>query len=321
MASQAETIKDALVSGWNLTGLLSKTASDTMTEVVRFFDRDQVLGNEVSKAIVVRKINDDLDENIVRHPKFMEVSDVYSITVYYRVTDVNTVNFSTALTNVEDMAREVQDIIKTLYDPLAGVGTYFVTRSFWTRNDFVEQAQPELRRTLQLELTQIKSGSSEVFKGYGGVVAFDNANSVADSKLGSNYTYTEAYAVDMDEGFATMKYLTNDVARGQNVPQRFTGGFDGTFRCEMYLKASDLTGSTVERLHKLYQLQASTPLVKELPTIAFLHAETDTEGAVKTLTTTSYIKVTNIRKLSNIEQLTRYFLTGTVIKPTAWVIP
>lgn len=316
MVSQAETIKNAIESGWGLTGLLDKASTIIMTEIVRFFDRDQVLGNEVSKAIVVRKVNDDLDENIIRHPKFMEVTDVYTITVYYRVTDVSAVNFSTAMTNIEEMAKEVQRIIRTLYDPLAGIGTYFVTRSFWSRNDFVEQAQPELRRTLQLELTQIKSGSTEVFKGYGGVLAFDTSESVADSKDAADYTYTEAYDIEIEEGFKSIDYLTNDVTYGQNTPQWFTGKFGGTFRCEMYLKQSDVNASTVERLHKIYRIQANAPLIKELPTIALLHAETNTEGTVKTLTTTSYIRVSNIRKLSQVEQLTRYYLNGVIIKPT-----
>jgi hypothetical protein len=320
LVSQAETIKNSIQTNWALTGLLSKTESATMKETVRFFDRDQVLGNEVVKAVVVRKINDEGDENIVRHPKFLEVTDVYMITVYYRVTDVNPDTFSVAMTNVEDMAKEVQRIIRITYDPLAGIGSYFISRSSWSKNDFVEQAQPELRRTLQLELTQIKSGSTEVFKGYGGVLAFDTSESVADSKLGSDYIYTEAYDVEIEEGFESMSYLTNDVSLGQNTPQRFSGKFGGTFRAEMYLKKSDVNASTVERLHKLYRLQASSPLNKELPTIALFHAETNTEGTIKTLTNISYIHVTNIRKLSQLDQLTRYFLTGTILKPTSWAI-
>lgn len=318
MVSQAETIKDAIQSGWALTGTLSKTESDTMKEVVKFFDRDQVYGNEYPKAIVVRKINDEGDENIIRHPKFMEVTDIYTITVYYRITDVNPDLFSVALTNVEDMAREVQRIIRLTYNPILAAGTYFITRSFWTKSDLVDQAQPELRRTLQLELTQIKSGSTEVFRGYGGVLSFDTSESIADSKSGTDYIFTEAYEVDLEEGFDSIPYLTNDTTNGANIPQRYTGMFSGMMRCEIFVKESDFLGTTVERLSNIYKLQAAGSLRKELPTIGFAHGEVNALN--DTLTVFTIVKITSIRKLSSTEQLTKYTLAGTVIKPSAWVV-
>ena len=85
MPSQAEVIKDLIETNWSLGGELSKTGTDAMEEVVRFFDRKQVQGNEWPKAVTVEKINDEADENRKVHPHFTEVRDVYRITCHFRV--------------------------------------------------------------------------------------------------------------------------------------------------------------------------------------------------------------------------------------------
>ena len=66
--SEAQTIKDLLFDEWSLTGELSKTVVDNMTEVVNFLDRDQVPGNKKAKMVTVQKINELGNENIVEHP-------------------------------------------------------------------------------------------------------------------------------------------------------------------------------------------------------------------------------------------------------------
>ena len=81
MVSQATKIRDLLFNGWDLTGDLSKTETDNMKEVVYFFDRQQVEGNEQTKAVVVRKINAEGKENQVEYPNFIEIQDVYEITL------------------------------------------------------------------------------------------------------------------------------------------------------------------------------------------------------------------------------------------------
>ena len=75
MVSQAETIRDLLFTNWALTGLLNKVETAAMKEIIRFFDRKQVEGNEWPKAITVEKINAQANENTTKHPHFTEVRD------------------------------------------------------------------------------------------------------------------------------------------------------------------------------------------------------------------------------------------------------
>ena len=117
MVSQATKIRDLLFNGWDLTGDLSKTETDNMKEVVYFFDRQQVEGNEQTKAVVVRKINAEGKENQVEYPNFIEIQDVYEITLYYRIIDVGDDTYSTALENVEKMGTETLDILETEFSP------------------------------------------------------------------------------------------------------------------------------------------------------------------------------------------------------------
>jgi len=128
VVSQAEEIRDSLDTNWALTGRLSKTATASMKEIVRFFDRKQVEGNEWPKAITVEKINDEGDEGTIEHPNYTEVTDYYTVTVRYRVVDVQVPSYSEALTDVEDMAREVQRILRLSWAPATGVGGYFISR-------------------------------------------------------------------------------------------------------------------------------------------------------------------------------------------------
>ena len=119
-----------------------------------------------------------------------------------------------------------------------------------------------------MQLTLIKSRSSEVFAGYGGVLSFDNSASVADTKRGSDYIYTEAYNVVLQEGFRQIAELTSD---GQNVPLYFTGQFSGRFSCQIYGKKSDLNSANIDSLDNIYKIQSNSPLDGETAEIVFLH--------------------------------------------------
>ena len=54
MVAAATTLRDTIESGWSLTGELSKVETGArptlMDEVVQFWDRKQVVGNEVPKS-------------------------------------------------------------------------------------------------------------------------------------------------------------------------------------------------------------------------------------------------------------------------------
>ena len=117
MVSQAETIRNLLFDNWALGAELSKVPLDNMKEIVYFYDRKQVEGNEQTKAITVEKINAEANENIVDHPSFSEVQDWYVITIYYRAVDVQQTTFSDALSNVDLMGQEIRRILEINYNP------------------------------------------------------------------------------------------------------------------------------------------------------------------------------------------------------------
>jgi len=317
MVSQAETIRDLIFINWALGGRLSKTESDNMKEVVRFFDHWEVYGNEWPKAIVVEKINADEDENNVIHPNFTEVSDVYEIKCRFRVTDVQQVTFSESLQDVEDMAEEVQRILRLTFNPATATGTFFVTRSNWRKEDHKDQAQPEFIRILRFELTQIRSEEPEVFRGFGGVLVFDNNASQGDNKPGSNFEYTELREVDINEGYTQIEYLTKDQVKGRGVPFLRRGLFRGSFTALLQAKKSDIVNAgTINLLSEIYKVQTDSPSRNQNAEVVLLHANQNQETIPKTLTTTSFMIIENMEKIDGDEALLSYRLKGKLTRPT-----
>jgi len=319
MVSQAEIIRDLIFTNWNLTGRLSKTETANMKEVVRFFDHWEVYGNEWPKAVVVEKINADEDENNTIHPNFTEVSDVYEIKCRFRITDVQQVTFSESLQDVEDMAKEVQRILRIVFDPATATGTFFTTRSNWRKEDHKDQAQPEFIRILRFELTQIRSEEPEVFRGFGGVLQFDNALSQGDSKPGSDFEYTELRNVIINEGFSQISYLTKDKTLGTGVPIVRRGMFKGTFSAYLNaVKDEIVNAGTINLISQIYKPQAGSPIIDQIAEVVFLHANQNQEAVPKTLTTTSFMRIDNVEKVSEDERLLTYRLTGYLTRPTLY---
>jgi len=285
MVAAATTLRDIIETQWGLTGELSKVSTGSgvtlMDEVVQFWDRKQVSGNEVPKSVTVEKINDEGNETIVRHPNFNEISDIYEVTVYYRVIDVDEDNFSTSLNDIEDMAKEVVRILRTIYNPSVSVGIYFRTTNEWTNEDMYTGNQPELRRKLRFHLTTITSDSPQVFSGFGGVLSFDTTLSQGDSKPANDYIFAEVESVDISEGYAQNEVYTKDKTKGVGVPRIRRGRFRGLFTAVMYAKRDDIEGTTIEKLENIYKTQANPPFVNQNSDIVFLHANPNTQTGSK----------------------------------------
>ena len=194
-----------------------------MDEVVQFFDRFQVVGNEVTKAVIVQKINAETNETVIQHPNFNELVDIYEITVRYRVVDVNATNYSDSLDFVEQMGTEVVRILRTVYNPSSTLNIYFRTMNTWTNEDVDVGNQRDLQRKLRFTLTTITSDDPEVYSGFGGVLVFDTSDSEGDSKPGSDYTFASVKTVDVDEGFSQIPTLTKDTSPGVGVPLLMRG--------------------------------------------------------------------------------------------------
>jgi hypothetical protein len=139
---------------------------------------------------------------------------------------------------------------------------------------------------------------------------------MGDNKPAGDYTFTEAYAVSLEEGFENLRVLTNDDSRGIGVPKLERGEFRGVFQAEMYAKRSDLDGNTIEKLDNIYKVQSNG----QLATVVFLHAHTNTEAVPKTLTSQSYIKVSRMRRSEDVVGLLIFRIIGDVEKPSTYTI-
>jgi len=320
MTAAATTLRDIISTGWSLTGELSKASTGAgptlMDEVVQFFDRFQVVGNEVTKAVVVEKINAEENETVIKHPNFNEIVDIYEITVRYRVIDVNADNYSDSLDFVEQMGTEVVRILRTVYNPSTSLNIYFRTMNNWTNEDVDVGNQRDLRRKLRFSLTTITSDDDEVYSGFGGVLVFDTSDSQGDNKPVADYTFVSVKNIDADEGFSQIPTLTKDKSQGEGVPLFMRGQFSGTFSALMYAQKTNIIGSTVEKLQNIYRLQTASPIAGQVAEVVLLRSNTNTETSPSTLTRKSFMKINRIKENAPDEDLVSYTVIGTLTRPT-----
>jgi len=279
MVAAATTLRDTISTEWALTGELNKVSEGAgptlMDEVVQFFDRLQVVGNQVTKAVVVEKINAEENETIIRHPNFNEIVDIYEITVRYRVIDVDADNYSDSLDFVEQMGTEVVRILKTVYNPSTTANIYFRTMNAWTNEDVDVGNQRDLRRKLRFTLTTITSDDPEVYSGFGGVLVFDTSESQGDLLPVADYTFVSVKNINADEGFSQIPTLTKDTSQGVGVPLLMRGQFSGTFSALMYAQKTNIIGTTIEKLQNIYRLQAALPIIGQVAEVVLLRSNTN----------------------------------------------
>lgn len=314
--SEAQILQQLLFNNWLLTGELANAVVGDMTEPVQFFDRGQVPGNRVAKAVTVQKINELGNEIVVEHPKFFEQSDIFEVTCLLQVPDAAADIFSVWVDLMQQMTGEVVRILKTVYSPSEDTGQFFRTNTNWTKDDTFFPDDPMLVRTLRFTLTRIVSSSDEVFLGYGGVLAFDTSESVGDSLPTSDYIYTQIERVQITQGWRNIPYITTDAITTTAVPVYYRGAFSGRFACEMQLKKSDITPTTLNSLSQIFLPQANG----ELGTATFLHRTPNTESGVQTLTEMVSVNMTNIEKIAENEQLVKFNIRGNLTGASTFAI-
>jgi len=328
MTSAATTLRTIIFNEWdsgdNLPDELSKisigTGSNLMDEVVQFFDRLQVVGNEVTKAVIIQKINAEGNETVIQHPNFNEIVDIYEITVRYRVIDVNADNYSDSLDNIEQMGTEVVRILRTVYNPSNTTNTYFRTTHNWTNEDVDVGNQRDLQRKLRFTLTKITSDDNQVYSGFGGVLVFDSTASTGDDLTGGDYTFVSVKNIDTEEGFSQIPILTKDTINGVGVPLFMRGQFSGTFSALMYAQKTNIIGSGTEKLQEIYRLQTLGTIQGQNAEVVLLRSNTNTEATPSTLTRQSFMKIDRIKENEPDEDLVSYTIHGTLIRPTEFTV-
>ncbi len=312
--SEAQTLKELLFNNWSLTGELSKVVVGDMNQVVNFFNRGQIPGNKKPKAVVVQKINELGNENIVEHPKFFEQSDTFEVSCFLQVPTSADDVFSVWIDLMEQMTSEVFRILKTVYSPSTTTGEFFRTNTAWVKDDTFAPDDAMLARTLRFTLTRIVSTTEEVFLGYGGVLVFDTSASSGDALPASDYVYTEVQRVQTVQGWRNIPYITTDSPQTTAIPIYYRGAFAGQFSCQMFLKKSDILPGTLNALNKIFLPQANG----ELGTATLLQSNNNTESPVNQLTESISVNITSIDKISETEELVKFFLRGNLIEPSAY---
>lgn len=303
MVSQATIIRNLIESTWNLTGTLSKTPTASMKEVVRFFDRQQIEGNEWPKAVVVRKINAEGKENQTEYPNFIEIQDVYEITMYYRVIDVGEASFSNSLEDVERMATETLDILETSFSPSMDNGTFWQVDRSWHKHDHLDQAQPELRRTLTMRLSKITSFDGNLFKGYGGILHFG---------VGNDHVYAEIQ--NIDTGGVGYPQIAEPITN-TNTPVYFTGILQGTITADMYVSPDDI-GSDEFDINQIGTIVSNG----EVGESTLVQLYDNDASPVQRVTITTLLKITSILFVANVEDMLKFSMVGEIIAyPTTTV--
>jgi hypothetical protein len=285
-----------------------------MKEIVRFFDRQQVEGNEWSKAVVVRKINDEEQEDKVVHPKYIERTDKYVITLYYRVVDVQEVSYSESLEDVELMATELQRILDLTWNPTTGTSPWFITNYYWTSDDHLDSNQPELRRNVQIRLTNVTGADPQVYTGFDGTLIFDSGDSVGDTLPAGDVQYESMTEVHISEGWVQIPYLTKDQRLGAGVPQLGRGAFAGTFTALTFANRANLEGNTLDKIPQIYLPQTNAPQIGQQASVVFLHVVKNDETTPSVMTTKSFMKINSIEQISEDISLVQYRINGTLIK-------
>jgi len=317
LVAQATVIRNILFTEWdsldNLNDRLSKVPLDTqsgdssnMKEIVYFFDRQQVEGNEHTKAIEVRKINDEDKENQTEYPNFIEIQDVYEITLLWRVTDVEPDSFSLALDDIQSMGTEVLRIMETVFSPSMDNGTFWQVDRSWIKDDMIDQAQPQLKRVLTMRLSKITSFDGSLFKGYNGLLHFGTT---------SGHLYVNIQNINTG-GFGYSQIEEPIV--NTSTPVYFTDYLSGSLTADMYV-APDEISSDIADLFAINQI-GTVQSNEETFEATLIQLYDNDADPVQRITITTRVKITSVIYVANVQDMLKFSMTGEIIDyPTTTV--
>jgi len=206
------------------------------------------------------------------------------------------------------MCNEVDDIVRTIYDPQTITGGYWTTDFSWRNDDEIAKQTQVLVRTLTLTLKKLVARSDEVFQGFDGILKYDTSGSAGSNKPGADYTYTSAHRVVVHGGY---KVIKEPVHGNSKVAKRFTSTFSGMIEIDLYAKKSDINGTTDEDLRFLDALNATSG---ELNEVVFLKTAINTESSPVTITETIKCQIIDFNRIYDDNELVQYRLIGDIVE-------
>lgn len=314
-AYQANTIITNIENQWSLSGLLADSDNvnpDITNEGVHFLSHQQPEATTYRIAVIGRKISP--LENVVSHPMFDEVHDTFEIWCHYTLESFDESTWENAESLVEQMEDEVLRILLLTYNPQTNTNVYFKTDRKWDNRDDFSKATKEINRVVTFSLIRLRSRTTAVAVGYGGVLVF--SGSTSDGGYGSNYQFTEAYHVEIEEGYDTVEEVVSGVTPyAQGVPVHFTGKFSGIFQCVLFAKYGDI-GTNAYNLNQIIKILTSGSYQGEIPRANFIQTAANLNSPANTMTDSAFVKITRFVRIYDQEQLVGLRIQGKLFRPS-----
>jgi len=311
---EAETLKNILFTNWSLTGRLAKTGTPNTKRPVFFFSREQIDDKIESKSLEVIK---ETPLTTQKNTEFYtNETDVFLLRWTYKLQGTTAADWDVSESDTELAETEINEILKTVYDPQNGVGVFFTSDLVWSDNDKINEgeADPYIVRELRLTLTRIISRNPKVFNTFDrGVFFIVSESSNMDNPPGADFDYTEVYDITGTQGHRVVELDVTENPDGVGIPLFYAGRFTGLIMMKSYFSADDI-GNDASKINQIYRRQQNGELI----TAAIVQTYSNNNSQIYTETTLCLI--TEIRKPSPMSALKTWEITGRIIKPTIEVI-
>ncbi len=318
MVYEAKTLADAIRTGWTLTGerlaAADTSAADGLQRPIQIFPHAQLPTQQYTNAIEVIKRTPPAKTDF-NTEYFTREEEVFEIRIIHNRESSKLDVWDQHESDLEDIENEINRIIKTIYNPLGGVGVYFTSNFNW--NDKDDQAlrsdKPFLHRILNLNLSRIIPRKTTTFITYKRGVLLDVSESEGSGLPGSDYTYTEVFNVNAKSGFRDHEIFVTDDARGKGIPWHYSGGFNGSFVAQSYMKSTDL-GTDGHKVNTIWQKLANG----EQPEVTFLRTFNNADGDV--LTISQLLILLEFQEIDPPHDILQWNLIGKIIKPGTYTV-
>jgi len=318
MVYEAKTLADAIRTAWSLTGE-RLAAADTanaagLDRPIIIFSHAQQPTQQYTNAIEVIKRTPPAKTDF-NTEYFTREEDFFEIRILHNRESAEVVIWDQHESDLEDIEDEINRIIKTIYNPLGGVGVFFTTNFNW--NDRDDQAlraeKPFLHRILNLTLSRIVPRKTTAFITYKRAVLIDVSESEGLSLPASDYQYTEIFNISATSGFRDFEVFVTDDTDGVGIPWHYSGGFNGVVTFQSYMKSSDL-GTQGHKVNTIWQKLANG----EQPKIVMLRTFTNEAG--ETLTISQKMILLDFQEIDPPHDLLQFNLIGKIIKPGTYTV-
>lgn len=310
MTYEAETLKNILFTNWSLTDRLAKTETPNTKRPVFFFSREQIKDKVESKSLEIIKSTPLTTQKNTEF--YTNETDEFLLRWRYKLQGTTINDWDISESDTELAEKEINTILKTVFDPQNGAGVFFTSDLVWSNNDQINQneADPYIVRELRLSLTRIISRNPGVFNTFDrGVLFVVSASSNMDNPPGADFEYTEVFDITSTQGHRVRELDVTDNPDGVGIPIFYAGRFSGLIIMKSYFSADDI-GNDASKINQIYRRQQNGELI----TTAIVQTYSNNNSQIYSETTLCLI--TEIRKPSPMSTLKTWEITCKIIKPT-----